>query len=111
MLSGALPWEHNPGMPDSSGGPFTAPLPLRARGVAGLPPDVDRVLQTMLALDPAKRYPSARAAIEDLDQVMTRHNGPTQVIGGPNTQAATPLAPGYAPISAAAGTLVPSGPI
>ena len=110
MLSGALPWEHNPGMPDSSGGPFTAPLPLRARGVAGLPPDVDRVLQTMLALDPAKRYPSARAAIEALDQVMTRHNGPTQVIGGgPSTNAATPLAPGYAPITAAAGALVPSG--
>jgi eukaryotic-like serine/threonine-protein kinase len=112
ILSGALPWEHNPGMPDSSGGPFTAPLPLRARGVAGLPPDVDRVLQTMLALDPAKRYPSARAAIEDLDQVMTRHNGPTQVIGGgPSTHAATPLAPGYTPIAAAAGTLVPSGPV
>src|SRR5215212_3458653 len=112
MLSGALPWEHNPGMPDSSGGPFTAPLPLRARGVGGLPPDVDRVLQTMLALDPAKRYPSARAAIEELDQVMTRHNGPTQVVGsGSGAHTSTPAAPGYAPISAAAGTLVPSGPI
>jgi hypothetical protein len=112
MLSGALPWEHNPGMPDSSGGPFTAPLPLRARGVAGLPPDVDRVLQTMLALDPAKRYPSARAAIEQLDQVMTRHNGPTQVVGsGPSAHMASPAATGYAPISAAAGTMVPSGPI
>jgi hypothetical protein len=109
MLSGALPWEHNPGMPDSSGGPFTAPLPLRARGVAGLPPDVDRVLQTMLALDPAKRYPSARAAIEDLEQVMTRHNGPTQVIGVTSTNAATPLAAGYAP--SAAGALVPSRPV
>lgn len=110
MLSGALPWEHNPGMPDSSGGPFTAPLPLRARGVAGLPPDVDRVLQTMLALDPAKRYPSARAAIEELDQVITRHNGPTQVIGsGPSAQ--PPAVTGYSPISATARTLVPSGQI
>src|SRR6266540_6152204 len=84
MLSGALPWEHNPGMPDSSGGPFTAPLPLKSRGVHGLPPDVDRVLQTMLANDPAKRYPSARAAIAELDQVLDRHTGPTQVIGAPD---------------------------
>lgn len=112
MLSGALPWEHNPGMPDSSGGPFTAPLPLRARGVTGLPPDVDRMLQTMLALDPAKRYPSARAAIEELDQVMTRHNGPTQVVGSaPGAHTSPPATPGYAPISAAAGALVPSGQI
>ncbi|HEU5099772.1 MAG TPA: protein kinase, partial [Roseiflexaceae bacterium] len=110
MLSGSLPWDHNPGMPDSSGGLFTAPLPLRVRGVVGLPPDVDRVLQTMLSIDPAKRYPSAHAAIEDLDQVMKRHSGPTQVVGG-SQSAATSLAPSYAPISAAAGGLVPSGPV
>jgi hypothetical protein len=110
MLSGSLPWDHNPGMPDSSGGLFTAPLPLRARGVAGLPPDVDRVLQTMLSLDPAKRYPSAHAAIEELDLVMKRHSGPTQVVGG-SAAAATNLAPSYAPALAAAGGLVPSGPV
>src|SRR5204863_301621 len=81
VVGGGMPWEQNAGMPVSSGAPCTATLPLRARGVAGLPPDVDRVLQTMLALDPAKRYPSVRAAIDDVDQVMTRHTGPTQVIG------------------------------
>lgn len=81
MLSGALPWNHNPGMPDTSGGLFTAPLPLQSRGVQGLPADVDRIIQTMLALDPAKRYPSAQAAIEDLDRVLARHTSPTQVIG------------------------------
>jgi eukaryotic-like serine/threonine-protein kinase len=81
MLTGQLPWDHYPGIPDGSGGPFTTPPALRSRGVTGLPPDVDRVLQTMLALDPAKRYPSAHAAIEDLDQVLARHNGPTQIVG------------------------------
>jgi eukaryotic-like serine/threonine-protein kinase len=81
MLAGVSPWDHTPGMLDGSGGPFTAPPPLRSRGAQGLPPDVDRVLQTMLAIDPAKRYPSVHAAMEDLDEVMARHTGPTQVIG------------------------------
>jgi hypothetical protein len=80
MLSGALPWNHNPGMPNSSGGPFEPPMSLRSRGVQGLPTDVDRIIQTMLAIDPAKRYPSARAAIEDLERVLTRHTSPTQVV-------------------------------
>jgi hypothetical protein len=87
MLTGTLPWDHNPGMPDASGGPFTAPPPLRNRGVTGLPPDIDRVLQTMLAFDAAKRYPSAQAAIADLEQVLARHTGPTQVIGAASTSA------------------------
>jgi eukaryotic-like serine/threonine-protein kinase len=93
MLTGTLPWDHNPGMPDASGGPFTAPPPLRNRGVAGMPPDVDRVLQTMLALDPAKRYPSAQAAIADLEQVLARHTSPTQVIGAAITSAPQAPAP------------------
>src|SRR5437764_1265092 len=86
MLSGMLPWNHFPGMPDSSGGMFTAPLSLQSRGVQGLPADVDRVIQTMLALDPAKRYPSAQAAIEDLDRVLARHTSPTQVVGPASAQ-------------------------
>jgi hypothetical protein len=106
MLSGTLPWEHTPGMPDSSGGPFTPPAPLRTRGVAGLPPDVDRVLQTMLALDPAKRYPSAHAAIEDLEHVMARHTGPTQVVGA---AALADHAHGYTPVSASKSSIVPAG--
>lgn len=80
MLTGMLPWNHNPGMPDSSGGVFTSPMSLQSRGLQGLPADVDRIIQTMLALDPAKRYPSAQAAIEDMDQALSRHTSPTQVI-------------------------------
>lgn len=79
MLSGALPWNYNPGIPDESGGPFAAPMPLRSRNITGLPPDVDRVLQTMLAIEPAKRYPTALAAVDDLDRVMKRHNSTTQI--------------------------------
>src|SRR5215218_2510328 len=80
MLSGSLPWNHYPGMPDSSGGLFDTPLPLKSRGVQGMPADIDRVLQTMLAVDPAKRYPTAQAAIEEFDRVLARHTSPTQVI-------------------------------
>jgi hypothetical protein len=92
MLTGTLPWDHNPGMPDASGGPFVPPPPLRNRGVTGLPPDVDRVLQTMLAIDPAKRYPSAQSALADLEQVLARHTGPTQVIGSAGASAPQPVA-------------------
>lgn len=103
MLTGVIPWDHTPGMPDSSGGPFTPPAPLRTRGVSGLPPDVDRVLQTMLAIDPAKRYPSAHSAIEELDQVLARHTSPTQIIGVGNGAAAAMPGP-----PAPATTIIPS---
>lgn len=79
MLTGRLPWDHNPGIPDASGGRFVPPKSLRECGVAGLPVDVDRVIQTMLALEPSKRYPSVLAAIEDLDRVMKRHTSTTVV--------------------------------
>lgn len=108
MLSGTIPWDHTPGMPDQTGGPFTVPPKLRERGVQGLPPDVDRVLQTLLALDPAKRYPTVRAAIDDLDQVLERHTSPTQVIGGP---VPAPLAVlGFTPPASAPQT-IPSKPL
>ena len=80
MLSGQLPWDYYPGMPDNKGGPFTAPKLLRSCAVEGLPPDVERVMQTMLAIEPSKRYPSAQAAIDDLDNVLTRHTSLTQVV-------------------------------
>jgi eukaryotic-like serine/threonine-protein kinase len=80
MLSGALPWDHNPGMADATGGPFTPTKTLRERGVEGLPYEVDRVLQTMLALDPAKRYPTAQAAADELDRVLRRHTMTTTII-------------------------------
>ncbi len=92
MLSGTLPWDHYPGMPDASGGPFDPPLPLRSRGAANLPPDMDRVLNVMLAFDPAKRYPSAQAAVDECERVLKRHSSTTQVVptrlnGGPTALA------------------------
>ena len=108
MLSGTLPWDHTPGMPDQTGGPFTVPPKLRERGVQGLPPDVDRVLQSLLAIDPAKRYPSVRAAIDDLDQVLARHTGPTQVVGG-DAPPMPLVVPGFSPPTGAPQT-VPSKP-
>jgi serine/threonine protein kinase len=80
MLSGRSPWDHRPGMPDSTGGPFTTPKTLQSCGVEGLPPDVDRILQTMLAIEPSKRYPTAQAAIEELDGVFNRHTSPTRIV-------------------------------
>jgi hypothetical protein len=80
MLSGALPWDHNPGMADATGGPFTPTKTLHDRGIEGLPYEVDRALQTMLALDPAKRYPSAQAAVDELDRVLRRHTMTTTII-------------------------------
>lgn len=79
ILSGELPWNHLPGIPGPNGGLFVPPMPLRSRGVQ-LPSEVDRIIETMLAIDPAKRYPSAQAAIEDLERVLLRHTSPTQVI-------------------------------
>src|SRR5262245_15045818 len=108
MLSGSLPWDHNPGMPDKSGGPFDDPPPLRTRGAERLPPDVDRVLRTMLAFDPAKRYPSAQAAIDDLDQVLSRHTGPTQVVAAGPIGGSSAGANGRGPVSAATGVVIPS---
>lgn len=81
MLSGRLPWDYTPGMPvEANGGPFTAPKLLRDCNITGLPPDVDRVLQMLMALEPTKRYPSAQAAIDDLDQVLQHHTSRTQVV-------------------------------
>lgn len=80
MLSGRLPWDHTPGMVDGGGGPFTPPKTLADVGVANLPPGVDRVIQTMMAVDPTKRYPSVQLALEDLEAVLNRHTATTQVI-------------------------------
>lgn len=80
MLTGALPWDHHPGIADSNGGPFVPTKTLRERGVESLPPEVDQVVQTLLAMDPAKRYPSAQAAIDALDRVLRRHTATTTII-------------------------------
>jgi hypothetical protein len=102
MLAGALPWDRTPGIPDALGlVGFSAPPPLRERGGVGLPPDVDRVLQTMLAVDPAKRYPSAQSAIEDLDRVLVRHTSPTQVVGGASATNGAAASLAAAPVASA----------
>lgn len=68
MLTGQLPWETPPQHPDYR---FDAILPLAYRGV-DLPVEIDRIMQTLLAVEPKKRYPSAGAAIEALERALTR---------------------------------------
>jgi eukaryotic-like serine/threonine-protein kinase len=76
MLSGELPWQDER-LPLER--VFPAPVPLRERGVTNLPSDIDRVLQTMLANDPAKRFPSAGAAVAELERIFVRHESVTQI--------------------------------
>lgn len=78
MLSGELPWDEIPGPPDHV---FDPPLPLKQRGVDNLPGDIDRVLRTLLNTDPSKRFPSARAAVEELERIFVRHQMTTQING------------------------------
>lgn len=97
MLTGALPWPYIPG-PGEDGGPFVPLMSLRDRGVTGMPTELDTIIHTMLAPDPAKRYPSAQAAIDALDQALRRHTSTTQVIasapaGAPSIPAAPPEEP------------------
>jgi hypothetical protein len=103
MLTGALPWNHLPGIPGPSGGMFIPPMPLRSRG-AQLPAEVDRIIETMLAIEPAKRYPSAQAAIEALDHVLTRHTSKTQIV------APAIAAPGAGPARTQARQAIPAPP-
>jgi serine/threonine protein kinase len=78
MLAGALPWEDPPGLPD--GPPFAPTIPLKDRGVTGLPSDVERVIRTLLAVDPASRFPSGQAAVAELDRIFQRHEVATQIL-------------------------------
>jgi len=95
MLTGALPWEKQPEHPDYKFGPV---IPLSARGV-DLPPDVDRVFQTLLAIDPKKRYPTAAAACEALDRALARAgivlNGKSTAVTEETTFRAINTAPNY----------------
>lgn len=88
MLAGELPWAEIPGLPESPG--FSPPIPLKQRGVSGMPAELDRVLRTMLAIDPTQRFPSARAAVDELDRIFQRHEGATQIVVG-HGPAATPV--------------------
>lgn len=78
MLSGELPWPERPGLAALPS--FDELIPLRERGVRDVPPDVDRVLATLLAPEPTRRYPSAGAAAEELRRILQRHQGATQVL-------------------------------
>lgn len=86
MLSAQMPWENTPGISENPG--FSQPIPLRQRGVDSLPGEVDRVLLTMLAIDPSRRFPSARAAVDELDRIFTRHQMTTQIVLGAAPNAA-----------------------
>ena len=77
MLSGEQPWEDTAIAPTFS---FGKPLTLKERGVENLPSDADRIIQTMLAADPAKRFPTAQAAVDELERVFVRHHHTTQVV-------------------------------
>ncbi len=80
MLCGELPWPDAPGLAERPD--YANLIPLRARGVEGLPAEVDRVLRTALAVDPAQRFPSATAAVEELRRILKLHEMETQVIRG-----------------------------
>jgi predicted Ser/Thr protein kinase len=89
MLAGDLPWPEPPGLPEAP--PFGPPIPLKERGVEGIPGDVDRVLRTLLAIDPTHRFASARAAVDELDRIFQRHAVATQVISASASSNGTQL--------------------
>jgi eukaryotic-like serine/threonine-protein kinase len=82
MIAGARPWRVTPG--HSEDGRFVSfgpPLPLRERGVTGIAANLDRVFESLLAVEPAKRYPSAQAAAEEIARIVASE-APTQIFGG-----------------------------
>ncbi len=80
MLAGDLPWE------ETLTPPYRLPSvlpPLRERGARNIPAEVDRVLATLLAPDPAQRYPQATLAADDLERILHRHRIATSAEQGP----------------------------
>ncbi|EFO80845.1 protein kinase [Oscillochloris trichoides DG-6] len=87
MLSAAMPWEESGDeFPKVN---FTRLISLRERKISNLPGSVDRVLLKMLDPEPARRYPTVQAAVDELDQIFAQHQKPTQTIA-PKPTAATP---------------------
>ncbi|MCU0492587.1 MAG: protein kinase [Chloroflexaceae bacterium] len=82
MLSGELPWAKKRVSFDIPAGPL---VPLKERGLANLPSDLDRIMRTLLHVDPAKRYQTAGAAAHELERAFTIHNVVTQVSYGNGT--------------------------
>lgn len=91
MLCGEMPWDTLPGPADRV---FDPPMPLKDRGMAHVPPNLDQVIRTMLANDPTRRFPTALAAVEELDRVLERHVA-TTFIGEhpPAAESASPSSP------------------
>ncbi len=87
MLSASLPWPEVPPPPATPD--FETVISLRERGVQGMPAEIDRVLAVLLAVEPSRRYPTATAAADDLNRILTRHQTTTQVLSPDST----PLAP------------------
>jgi hypothetical protein len=89
MLSGQLPWDTEPRSPQHNTEP---PPSLKQQGVTSAPADADRVLQTLMALDPARRYPTAQAAVDELERIVKRHYAATYVSNDVPASSA-PIAP------------------
>jgi hypothetical protein len=70
-----LPWDDVPVTPDQ---PFGSLLTLKQRGVYNIPNDVERIIQTLLAIDPSKRFPSGQAAVDELERLTKKHRATTQ---------------------------------
>lgn len=77
VLCGKMPWDE---IPDSPHSVFQPPISLRQRGARYAPAVLDRVFQTMLAVDPLKRYTSAQAAFEDIERILIRHSKKTEIM-------------------------------
>ncbi len=90
MLTGDVPWEETFTPPYRIPGP---PPALRDRGVRNVPTDVDRVLATLLAVEPAQRYTTAQAATDELERILQRHNIVTTGNGHASAPPAAPLLP------------------
>ncbi|GAC1363613.1 MAG: protein kinase [Herpetosiphon sp.] len=76
MLAGALPWAAAPAHPEYR---FGNVLPLATHNL-DLPPDLDKIFQTLLAVDQKKRYPTSAAATEAIERALQRAGvalGPT----------------------------------
>jgi serine/threonine protein kinase len=76
-LCGKMPWDEIPDMPSSV---FQPPMSLRQRGAKYAPVVLDRVFQSMLAVDPIKRYTSAQAAFEEIERILVRHSKKTEIM-------------------------------
>jgi eukaryotic-like serine/threonine-protein kinase len=96
MLSGRLPW------PDVALGrrsdyaleTLYPPSPsLRELGISTLPADFDRVLRTMLAVDPDQRYATLQAACDDVERVLARSTSSRLLLGAAAPAAAAAESP------------------